>query len=53
MIPNTPHNLQTQLNRELHLRQEHLFEMKHRHDFDPRDEFHESKDPLTRTKRSY
>ena len=35
-IPNTPYNLQTQLSRELHLRQEHLYELKQRSDFEPR-----------------
>jgi hypothetical protein len=35
-IPNTPYNLQTQQNRELHLRQEHLYELKHRVDLDHR-----------------
>ena len=33
-IPDTPNNLQTQLVREHHLRQENLYELKHKADFD-------------------
>ena len=45
-IPDTPNNLQTQLVREYHLRQENLYELKHKADFDARASFASKNNPM-------